>query len=63
MEIKPQDMIISIIDTGSAWVPRPSGISIYFKPLDKSYECTTYDSLHRNKAECMRMLEEDLCYL
>ena len=63
MEIKPQDILITTLNTGSAWVPKLNGIIIYYKPLDKYYECTAYDSLHRNKAVCMRMLEEDLCYL
>ena len=62
MEIKPDDVIISVLTEGS-WIVREVGVQLYHKPTDKTYQCSAHRSQYRNRAECFRMLEEDLCYL
>jgi protein subunit release factor A len=64
MELKPQDILVSVFSTtDSAWVVNTSGVRLYHKPTQIEVSCTTHKSQHRNRLECMRLLEEELCYL
>lgn len=67
--IKPEDIIISTFrsvhqgkrNIGS--LDEDIGVSVYHKPSDIGVSCDKYGSVHKNRAECMIMLEEELCWL
>ena len=64
MLIIPQDLLVNLYNTSVAgWVDRYNGVRIYHKPTGIEVKCDEHKSQHRNKAECLRLLEEELCYL
>lgn len=64
MSLEPKDLLINPYNTSkSGWVENYKGIRLYHKPTGIEIVCEKYNSQHRNKAECLRLLEEELCYL
>lgn len=62
MELKPDDLIITTYrrqdDRGSNWLNKPdTGVRIVHLPTGAIAMCDTDLSVHRNKAEALRLLE------
>jgi len=63
MKILPQDLVINTFNTsGSSWVTNYSGVSIYHIPTGITVRSSEGNTQHINKAKCLTLLEEELCY-
>ena len=63
MKIEPQDLLIRTFNTsGSAWVSNDSGISMYHIPTGITVRSSEGKTQHSNRAKCLTLLEEELCY-
>lgn len=61
MELKPEDLIVSTFNTSrGGWSANNNGVRIIHTHTGVTVEYSSHSSQHRNKAECMKILEVEL---